>query len=64
VYKIRLKPEEKRAIQGGGVAILLAKLRESEATIVRELKTPGSDTAFLQGASSIVDKLINVLEGA
>ena len=64
MFKQRLTEEEKRVIQGGNTPTLINKLEESNKRVIKDLKTPGCDTAFLQGASHVIDNLLNILKGA
>lgn len=61
MYRVNLSKEEKKRVANGDVTLLLSKLEECDEKITKDLKTPNSNTAFLQGASCIVDKLIEIL---
>ena len=62
MYNIKLTNEEKERIAKGDRLLLLEKLRESDKKLVRDLKTPNTNTAFLQGSSCVVDRLISILK--
>jgi hypothetical protein len=63
IYKVKVSAEEADKISAGNVAILLAKLKEVDNLVVRDLKKHrGDDTAFLQGISGIVDELTSILK--
>lgn len=62
MYKQKLTNQDIERIQGGDIKLLLEKLKSSDRKIIDELKTPNSNTPFLQGASGIVDRLIQILE--
>jgi hypothetical protein len=64
LYNTKLTPEEKQRIAKGDFKTLKEKLWESDKQITKALKANKSnyDIAFLQGASSIVDRLIEILD--
>lgn len=62
MYNIKLTKEEGERLAKGDRQLLLDKLRDSDRKLTRDLKTPSTNTAFLQGASCVVDRLISILE--
>jgi len=64
VYKVILTKEERKQIAFGNATLLLQKLRESDEKIIRDLKSckDKDHVAFIQGASRMIDELIDILE--
>lgn len=61
MYNVKISKEDLEALRRGHTPTILKILKESDATITKELKTPGSNTAFLQGASCVIDRIIHLL---
>jgi len=62
LYKQKLTNQEVERIQSGDITLLLEFLHKSDQKIIADLKTPNSNTSLLQGASGVVDRLIQILE--
>lgn len=60
MYKIKMDGITKDALRRGDTKLLITLLERSNENIIRELKVPGSNTAFLQGASLITDTLLRM----
>lgn len=61
---IKFKKDEGDIIKGGGVDLLLKKLEELNDTLVISLKNnkDHSDMRYFQGASSVTDSLLKILQ--
>ncbi len=64
MYKIRIKEDVRDALRRGDKELLVSLLEQSNTTIIKELKIPGSNTMFLQGASHVTDNLLKILKSA
>lgn len=64
LYNTKLTQEESYRVSRGDFELLKAKLKESDKQLVKALKANKNphDIAFLQGASSVIDKLIEILD--
>jgi hypothetical protein len=64
LYNTKLTQEESYRVSHGDFELLKTKLKESDKQLVKALKANKNpqDIAFLQGASSVIDKLIEILE--
>jgi len=50
----------KDALRRGDTKLLITLLERSNQNIIRELKIPGSNTAYLQGISRATDELLKI----
>ena len=61
MYKVKLNGLEKDAIRRGNFELLMEKLKESDENVIRDLKVNRDNMPFLQGASHVIDRLIEIL---
>lgn len=62
MYKRKLTNDELTAIQRGHAPTLKKVLEDVDQVLVRELKKQRGDVSWLQGASHIVDNLLDILK--
>lgn len=60
--KLKVDATEAEKIKRGTNPLLLEKLRELDRDLVKLLKVRKDDLLYFQGASKIVDNLIEILE--
>jgi len=62
MYKRKLSEEERDAIRRGDTRTLSRILHEVDVILVKELKKQKGDVAFQQGASHIVDSILELID--
>lgn len=62
MYKIQPTKDQLKRLKGGDKDLILKLLNDSDKNIVRDMKLNKTiDMAFLQGASHVIDRLIELL---
>lgn len=62
MYKAKLTNDQRDAIKRGHTPTLISHLEEVDKILIRELKNQKGDVKFQQGASFIVDQLLDILK--
>jgi hypothetical protein len=61
VYKRKISEEEADAIKRGDTRVLSKILKDVDKVLVKELKSQKGDVRFQQGASHIVDSILELI---
>lgn len=61
MYKRRVSEEEADAIKRGDTLVLSKVLKDVDKILIRELKNQNGDVRFQQGASHIVDSILELI---
>lgn len=64
MYKRKLTGDERDAIRRGHAPTLIKVLDDVDKILTKELKKQRGDVAYQQGASYIVDSLLDILKDA
>jgi hypothetical protein len=61
MYKRKMTEEERDAIRRGDTRVLKSVLQDVDKILVKELKKQKGDLSFQQGASFIIDALLELI---